>query len=79
MFDKEYVLGCEERWGPIRVHLSFLEELGREVLGGGQNLGPMFRRSLIDLIEKEVPSWFGAWGSMSRLEVSELGLFWMWE
>ena len=51
----------------------------REVLRGGQNLGPILGRSLIDLIEKEVPSWFGAWGSVSMLEVSELELFWMWE
>ena len=64
--------------GAKRIHPSFLEQLGREVLRGRQNLGPIFGRSLIDLIEKEVPSWFGAWGSVSRLEVSELGLFWMW-
>ena len=25
-------------------------------------MGPIFRRSLIDLIEKEVPSWFGPGG-----------------
>ena len=42
-------------------------------------MGSIFGRSLIDLIEKEVPSWFGVWGSVSMLEVSELELFWMWE
>ena len=68
-------MGWGERSGAKRVHPSFLEQLGREVLRGRQNLGPIFGRSLIDLIEKEVPSWLGAWGSVSRLKVSELGLF----
>ena len=61
MFDQS-LLGCGERWGPIRDHVSFFELLGRENLRGGQNLGPIFRRSLIDLIEKAVFSWSGAWG-----------------
>jgi len=36
-------------------------------------LGPIFGRNLIDLIEKEVPSWFGAWRSVSKHEISKLG------
>ena len=40
-------------------------------------LGHIFGRSLRDLIEEEVLLVW-AWGSVSRLEVSELGLFWVW-
>ena len=37
-------------------------------------MGPIFG-SLIDLIEKKVPSWFGACGSVSRFEVFEQDYF----
>ena len=47
--------------GAKRIHPSFLEQLGREVLRGRQNLGPIFGRSLIDLI-KQFPLALGPGG-----------------